>query len=117
MATWPTSLPQYGLLEPTSEAVPAPSLIISEMDVGPPKRRQRYTKEVHRFSMTMYLTATQVGTLETFYITTLGHGVDSFDWVNPRTKAAATVWLASRPRYVAVTGTYWQVDFEIELLV
>ena len=114
MAAWPAALPQLSLLEGALEA-PQDATIRSEMDVGPAKRRRRYTWSPRRFSVPLILTVAQVATLETFYVTTLGGGVDAFDWLHPRTAAAVSFAFVGRYQLLPIGAGYYQVMLELEL--
>lgn len=114
MAAWPSSLPQLSLLAGAAETV-QDATIRSEMDVGPAKRRRRYTAAVRRFSVPLILTVAQVATLETFYETTLSGGVDAFDWVHPRTLAAVSLAFVARYQLQPIGAGYYQVVLELEL--
>jgi hypothetical protein len=115
MATWPPSLPQYVLVEGYSESPPE-NTIRSANDVGPPKARQRSTTAPRPFTLKQFLTKTQVATLDTFYVTTLGYGASIFDWVHPRTGDAADFRFVSSPSYESLGGTAWMVTLNLELM-
>lgn len=114
MAVWPLSLPQQVLASDYTEAADA-NTIRSDVDVGPAKVRRRYTAEVKVLQIGLVLTAAQVVTLDTFYDATLG-AVDAFDWVHPRTLAAASLRFRSRPEYRAIGASYFRAAFALEIL-
>lgn len=109
MATWPASLPQRVLLDGYAEGA-ADNVLRFETDYGPPKRRRRSTREVRTFPAALVLTTAQVATLDTFYTSTLGQ-VDAFDWVHPRTLAAASFKFEARPDIRPLGGGYWRATF------
>lgn len=115
MAAWPTSLPQLPLVSGFAQTA-AGGTVVTEMDVGPAKRRRRYTLERVRVQIALVLTTAQIATLETFWTTTLAGGVDAFDWVSPITRASASCAFLSRPRYTAIGASKWSTEFEIEVL-
>ena len=114
MAAWPSTLPQASLLEGALETV-QDATIRTEMDVGPAKRRRRYTAVVRRFSVPLILTVDQVATLETFYDSTLSGGVDAFDWLHPRTGASVSLAFVSRYQLQPIGAGYYRALLELEL--
>lgn len=115
MAVWPTSLPTRPDQSSYQETVPN-TVIRTAMDAGPPKMRQRYTAGIRPFSMSFLLTATQVATLDAFFVTTLSGGSLSFTWVHPRTNNAATFRFVEPPQYSAVSGALYRVIAQMEIL-
>lgn len=114
MAAWPGTLPQNanikGYLEPLGN-----TLIRSDTEFGPAKQRRRYTAAVHKFELTQVLSSDEVDDLITFYETTLQGGVDSFTWVHPRTKAAATIRFTQPPTIVP-RDTLYDASYSVEIL-
>lgn len=115
MASWPSSLPQKPLADSYAESA-TPVTVRTDMDVGLPKVRRRYTAEIRQYGLRLLLTTAQVATLETFYITTLAHGSLTFDWLNPRTQAAATFRMVNRPGYEQAAPGYWYTSLALEEL-
>jgi hypothetical protein len=114
MAVWPATLPQRVLLSDFAESADS-NVIRSEMEFGPAKVRRRYTAEIKVYQVSLVLTPDQVTTLDTFYDSTLG-AVDAFDWVDPRTLAAAVLRFRSRPEYRPLGGGFWRTSFALEKL-
>lgn len=114
MAAWPSSLPQLSLLEGAAES-PTDPVIRTDMDVGPAKRRARYTWAPRRFTVPLVLTTAQVATFETFYESTLGYGVDAFDWTHPRTLASVSFAFVRRPDFAPIGAGYWRTSLDLEL--
>ena len=117
MATWPSTLPQQLEQEGFNDVFPE-GAIRTEMASGNPYQRTRYTAAIEPFSGMLYLDAAQYQTLKDFWITTLGLGALSFDWVHPITGAAATVqFIATKPPKITGTkGTLFAVQVMIEVL-
>jgi hypothetical protein len=116
MAVWPISLPQSPLmLQGFQETLPN-TVIRTEMDVGPPKVRQRATAGIRAFTMIVQMTKAQVATLDTFYVSTLAGGSLPFDWTHPRTGAAATYRFVRPPICVPLADDLWQARMELEIL-
>lgn len=115
MATWPPSLPQKPLADAYRESA-EPAVVRTPMDIGPAKIRRRYTAEVGILGVGFVLTTAQVATLETFYVTTLGSGVDAFDMAHPRTGSTVSMRFRDRPEYAAAAPGYWRTAFELEVV-
>jgi hypothetical protein len=115
MAAWPSSLPQRVLAAGYGESVD-PVLLRSTVDVGPAKLRPAYTAEVKKFQAALNLSAAQVDTLETFWTSALVFGSAPFDWLHPRTGAAASLRFRARPTYSALGGGYQRAALMLELL-
>ena len=81
-ATWPASLPDSFLQDSFSYS-PQGNLLRTDMDSGPAKVRKLFTAISKDYSGEMVFTSTQLGTFETFFETTLGYGVLTFDFPNP----------------------------------
>lgn len=115
MAAWPASLPQDPLAPEYSERGGG-NVVRTQMDVGPPKLRRRYTGEITEYAIGLYLTQAQVATLETFYTTTLVHGTTAFDWKDFRSGASKSYTFASRPIYAPApnAGDTWHVSFSLQ---
>ena len=113
MAVWPAGLPQISLASGFEERADS-VLIRSSVDVGPAKVRPRYTTEVKRYTVPLLLTKAQVATLETFFTVTIVFGSLTFDWVDQRTGASATLRLTNRPSYIEAGPGYWSTQLELE---
>jgi hypothetical protein len=115
MPTWPVTLPAAPLLEGFREATPD-TVLRTEMEQGPAKLRQRTTAGVRTLSVGYLLSAAQVATLETFYLTTLSGGAAAFDFTHPRTGAGVSCRFVRPPEYAAVNGNYFRAALELEIL-
>lgn len=115
MAVWPASLPQIALADSFEESAQS-VLIRTEMDVGPPKVRARYTAEIKRFRFALVLTGAQVATLETFFTSTIVFGSLPFDWFNPRLQTVVELRLVNRPGYSALGANMWRTELDLEYL-
>ena len=115
-AVWPASLPQEPLAQGFSEQAPN-TVIRSQMEVGPPKVRRRFTAGVRNIECQLRLTPAQVDTLDAFFGSTVAGGALSFDWKHPRGGTVVTFRFVEPPAYAPVArGTLWQATLRLEIL-
>lgn len=86
--------------------------ITSSVDVGIPKKRQRYTSAPDLFSGTIELNKDDYTTLETFYKTTLAGGVLTFNYDHPITQVETEFQFITPPSIVPLGGNYFRVSFQ-----
>lgn len=117
MPTWPGTLPQYVQESGYREEI-QDQTVESAMDTGPAKIRRRFTKSLRKFTISMQMTAAQVTTFETFWQTTVAGGSLSFDWVHPRTRAAATMRFRNPAPAITTIGAGASsvVQFTLEII-
>lgn len=116
MATWPSSsLGDKPMYEGYAESLPD-VLVRSQVDAGVDKVRRRYTAGVRPIAMQLTLSSTQVDDLDAFFVTTLKHGAERFDWKHPRTCSTAEFRFTSPPRYEPISATHMRTRFTLELL-
>jgi len=110
---WPSSLPAYPL-ERNLEEAPPDNAIRTQMDAGPAKVRRRFTANVRDFQVTLYLTRSQVASLDAFFLTDVKGGSLVFDWKNPRTGSAAELRFVGKPRYFQRGDNLYEVMVQLE---
>jgi hypothetical protein len=88
----------------------------SQMDTGPAKSRRRFTAGPRPMKFQIYLQGTEVDTFVTFMETTLVGGAKAFDWVHPRTGAAATYRLTKPYVLRHGAGPIHVATLELEIL-
>lgn len=119
MAVWPASLPPLGNIG--AQVAADDSVLRSQMDAGPPTRRNRFTAITKSVSYTMTLTGAQVSTLDTFFHDTLRNGALAFDWIDPRDDSAAIFAFKKPPEYTGRVGAaatddrIWGVSLSLEV--
>lgn len=87
------------------------------MDQGPARVRRRYTAGVRPFEWGQIFTETQLGDLETFFVTTLGYGALSFTFPHPySTGETITVRFVGVPEYTSLGAGLFKVGFKLEEL-
>lgn len=112
--TWPGTLPQFVFEQGYQEKLNDQTLE-STVDVGPPKIRRRYTKQIRSFTVQMRFTPTQKATFEGFWQDTLLGGSLPFDWVHPLTRASTSFrFRKPAPSYTSIGGSDSIVSFSME---
>lgn len=116
MPTWPGTLPQLVLTRGFSETAPW-AVLRTDMDTGPAKTRRRSTAAPRPLSAQIKVTKAQVAVFDAFLETDLAGGALAFDWVEPRTQAAATLRLTAAPTYEPTAGgSSWTITLPLEVL-
>lgn len=111
--TWPASLPQKIRLKESRQTYKG-GILRTETDWGPKKTRMQFTAVPLFFEGSMYLTATQVATWDTFFYSTISGGATPFEWIHPRTGAAATCLITSDPT-LEPAGVLFKLNFAFEV--
>lgn len=112
MPTWPVDLPSPSL-SGYSESPPK-MIIASSTDTGPGKVRLRTTAGVRPLQWSFILSAAQVTSLDTFFITTIKGGSLSFTHTDPRTGTSGTYRMKGYD--LARNGLKYSASVEILLL-
>ena len=112
---WPTTLQQYVNTDSFSYQKGSTTLK-SDVDVGPSKIRRRFTKSVDTMSASIWLTADEYTTFETFYNTEVAGGATAFNFNHPITNATLLVRFANEPNYRPLSGTRFVLSFSLEVI-
>jgi hypothetical protein len=115
VANWPSSLPPLPLAADYADTLPD-TLARTQMDAGPAKVRRRTTAAVRPLTASFLFTKAQCATLQTFYEDTLAGGALAFDWILPRTGAAASLRFLAPPTFGSPSGKWWRVTCQLEVL-
>jgi hypothetical protein len=115
MATWPATLPQSPLINGYNE-VPEDARLVSEVDAGSRKIRNRYTAASEFVNENYVLTAAQYATLKSFYKTTLGNGAEEFTKENPITETDLLYRFTAPFTLDAVQFPFYLVTLPLEIL-
>jgi hypothetical protein len=116
MASWPAAPFPQEVIETGYSETPPTGVLRTSMDAGPASVRRRSRANVRQITGTLILTISQVATLDTFYVTTINGGVDSFTWVDPKTGVAATMRFVNPPTYTSISGGMFSVKLTLENL-
>ena len=87
--------------------------ITAPVDQGVSKKRARYSYQIYNYHCTYRLTTAERATFLTFFNTTLGKGVDNFDWDHPITGSTLQVRFKTEPNFMA-SGVDHLVNFILE---
>jgi hypothetical protein len=82
-------------------------------EVGAPRRRARFSRALGKWSFSLLLTGAEKETLLDFYKTTLGNGVDSFEWTHFTTGVVYIVEFTDFPIVRHNQEDIWNVDVEL----
>ena len=99
MTAWPASLPQSPLFDGLSYS-PQDQSVSTTMQVGPPKRRRRYSSEVGNIApLRFIITGVQLATFRTFWGTTMAGGSLTFTHTDPNDDSTATYQFTGAPSW------------------
>lgn len=112
--TWPTTLPQYPLVNGYTRR-PISSRLDFGVDSGRPILVNRATAMPDEVNENYLLTEAQRNTLHTFWKTSLKRGVADFLKLEPETKLMKLYQMSGEPVYTRV-GLYWEVKLSLRIL-
>jgi hypothetical protein len=113
--TWPSTLPASPVINNYQESF-KDNVIRSDIDAGPMKTRQRYTRAQRMLQVSFVLTDAQKITFTNFFNSIKG-GALPFNWADPVTGTSIVVRMTGAvtgPNYVNIN--LWQVSFQVEVL-
>lgn len=115
MAVFPVSLQQ----KPDSSSFQQNlqnNQIISQFDSGPIKVRQKSTKAIHQWKLSIIADSTDVATFIAFYKTTLNYGTSAFEWIDFYTGSAKNYRFLPGTTYQIsnIGGDTFRISFELE---
>lgn len=113
VSAWPSGLPDE-LLQPGYSQSSPDTALKTEMEVGPAKVRRRATAQPYPVKGILKLTESELGTLRTFYETTLIGGSLRFSHKDPVSLTAKELRFTAPPSWTMSNGFYVvQLEFEI----
>lgn len=113
MTAWPSNIPDDFERDGYQETL-ANSMLTTNMDAGPPKRRRRFSADVKKMQGNIVMTDAEVALLETFYYTTIKQ-VNPFTFTHPRTGVTISVVFTEPPSLVSFAPNYWRVGIKFEV--
>ena len=93
-----------------------PTAITTEMDIGPAKKRRRFTKGIDTFAVTFDINLSLYTTLYNFFNTTLNGGVKTFLYDHPLTGDEREFRFIGEPTMAPLGGSYVRVSMAWELM-
>jgi hypothetical protein len=121
MAAYPASLPQQAFLRAKDER--QAGVLRSQMDSGAPKTRKLFTAVIRNIEIAMTLNGSQRATFDTFFITTINDGADSFTILDPLDDGTITVRFKKPPVWSLISGSgpavadrLWRTTYFLEEL-
>lgn len=115
MATFPATLPKP--MQSSYQEERQDGVLRSQMDMGPPKVRLRFTATMTTYSVSWQLSGSQVSTFESFFITDTLYGAIPFTWTQPRTGSTVTARFSGATYQVSSIGhDLYQVSAKLEVL-
>lgn len=114
---WPLTLPQAPLAGSYSETGDG-NVVRSAPELGPPKVRKRYSRELVTYQISLILTDAQRAAFLTFYSGAAQGGAQWFDWIDFATQALQSYrFVPPRPTFSLVKVGTWRADFQLEAFV
>ena len=90
--------------------------IRSEIEVGPPKQRNRYTKSFDQITANILICMDNYNVFKSFYETTLDNGTLPFTYFNPLEQAVNTFRFVGSYQIQPLGGRYFTLSFSWEIL-
>jgi hypothetical protein len=112
---WPSELPQSPLMDGL-DIVRLANSIETNMDVGDPKSRRRFTGRRSIMTFGIIVTAYQKSIFDNFYDNTLVDGNQPFTWTDIETGETAVTFVFEKdspPKHQPIGGTKWRIDMAI----
>ena len=100
MPSWPIELPQLPFAGASAQDVD--SVLRTEMDSGPPSRRNRFTTHMQTLQIPMVLNGTEKVAFDFFYRNTLSNGSLAFDWVDLVDDATVSMAFTAPPVWALI---------------
>lgn len=111
---WPPALQDY-VNEESFGIQTGSTVLVSDMDVGPPKKRRRFTRSVDKFEVTITIDAADYLTMYNFFDSTLNGGVEQFEFNHPIT-GVPTNFRMNEPKYTPKGGATFMVQMSWEAM-
>ena len=118
---YPATLPQKAFLQAKRER--QAGVLRSQMDTGAPKTRKQFTAAIQKIELLMILNGTQLATFDTFFITTINEGADTFTIPDPVDDSTITVRFTRPPAWTLISGSgpavedrLWRATYFLEEL-
>tara|TARA_R100000152_G_C6780025_1_gene212300 strand:+ start:3084 stop:3434 length:351 start_codon:yes stop_codon:yes gene_type:complete len=110
---WPTALPQ-NIKRGSFTETPIDPRIRTQTEYGPQKIRLRETKMRYIVSVTLELTSSEYATLKNYVQTTLGFGIQTFEFYHPQRQTNVEYRLVELPTYADLGGDHFTASWTME---
>ena len=111
-AQWPAVFQDF-LNEESFSYQYGETAVKSENDIGPAKRRQRFTRAIRQLRVQIQIEVNQVATLESFFYDTLAGGTLAFEFNDPFDQTLKE-YKMDAPQISPMGGRYFQVNMNWE---
>lgn len=111
---WPSTLPVKPLADGYQEE-PQNAVIRTEMEMGTPKQRRRFTAVSDYIQCKFVLTKAQLTDFKTFWTATSKFGSLAFNWTHPTTGAACVARFMGAYQ-ITGNGPYRVLSLKIEII-
>lgn len=111
---WPAQLQDF-INEDSFGLQMGDTVLISQNDYGPPKRRRRFTEGIDVFGVTIDLHYADYTILKNFVDVTLNGGIEAFEYDHPITQVASEFKLIGVPSVSRLGGEWFRVAMKWEL--
>src|SRR5690554_6657207 len=113
--SWPAGLPQELVVEGYGQSA-ADTLLTSQTDKGPGKRRRRTTAGVEPVQGRLLCSGDELESLRAFFRTTLGDGALRFAWADPASGEPCEMRFTQPISWRARGGDLFDVTLQLEIL-
>lgn len=115
MATWPSSL-QQKLNARDFSISPSNTVLTTEMDYGPAKKRRRYTDATEGVGCSIVIDLDEYTTLMSFFNIDCAGGATPFDFIHPITQVPVRSRWQTPPAVTPMGGLVFAVSMQWEFL-
>lgn len=102
MPTWPIELPQLPFAGASAQDVD--TVLRTQMDSGPPSRRNRFTTHMQIVAYPMVLNGAEKTAFDFFFRSTLANGSLAFDWTDPVDDTVVSFAFTAPPAWSLIGG-------------
>lgn len=114
--TWPVTLPQQLLVDGYARSA-KDLLLVSPMEIGPPKVRRRTSNNIEQFQGSVIVTTTQLGYFKTFFYTTALGGSLRFNFTDPDDGVTSVEMMIRSFKYAPYNnGPKWRIDVDLVIM-
>jgi hypothetical protein len=109
---WPSTLQE--LVNTDFEETPIPSYISTDMEIGPPKKRVRFTRQRYSVIYTIWVDKNDYETFFTWFESTMAFGSKSFLFTHPITGETKEYIFKNMPTVETIGPLNWSIKMDLE---